>query len=448
MKIIKRFCYILLLATMLSCNYVTSMFTADTATMVPEPVNASKCVNIAPATIPPSIALIQPTPIIQANPEISRDLQLKVFNNVAAVVSDVYVYPDFNGNSWEEITKKYRAKIESGILTESFYSEMQAMIDELGDHHSSFQSPADVAKDEAEMSGNNDFVGVGMMLHYQFDKNQASVVSVFPNSPAERGGLKVHDSILAVDGLPIIDNGESRSYLVRGPECSATVLTIKSPGQEPRDVTFIREHIQSPMVIDVRLVPTTDGSKIGYIFIPTFNDETIPQQIEDALNNFGPLDGLILDNRFNSGGTDRVLESTLGFFTSGNLGKFASRNDSEPLQITAKPVQNSQDVPLIVLVSEETISFGEIFAGVLQDSGRAQIVGQTSLGNVEVLNSYDFDDGSRLWIAEFTFLPSVSQANWEETGIIPDQEAYEDWDTFVFETDPVVKAAASLLGHE
>ena len=47
-----------------------------------------------------------------------------------------------------------------------------------------------------------------------------------------------------------------------------------------------------------------------------------------------------------------------------------------------------------------------------------------------------------------TFDPFVSHANWEKTGIVPDVEAYADWDTFLFETDPSVAAALSLLGHK
>jgi C-terminal processing protease CtpA/Prc len=211
---------------------------------------------------------------------------------------------------------------------------------------------------------------------------------------------------------------------------------------------LVRERIQSPLLIDARLIPTTDGSRVGYIFIPTFFDQTIPGQIEDALNDFGPLDGLILDNRLNGGGSSDVIEPILSFFTSGNLGQFVSRNDSSPLQISADPVQNSQDVPLVVLVGEETVSFGEVFAGVLKDTGRAKIAGQTSLGNVEILHGYEFDDGSRLWIAQDTFDPPISHANWEETGIIPDVEAPADWDTFVFETDPAIAASLSLLGHQ
>ena len=456
---IKRFSYVFLIASMLACNFVTSKVTPPTETPPPPTLTAtlepltpayipSSCENIALATVSPATALAQPTPELQANPDVPQDLQQQVFDEAVDVIEQVYVYPDFNGNDWPAIVSKYQAKIDTGLDTENFYSEMQSMIIELGDEHSSFLSPVDVAADEADLAGSNDYVGVGIYVLPQLNKDQGTIISVFPDSPAEYSGLKAHDAILAVDGLPIIDNGENYTYLARGPECSAAVLTVKSPGQEPREIMLVRQRIQSPLLIDARLVPTTDGSRIGYIFIPTFFDQTIPQQMEDALNNFGPLDGLILDNRLNGGGSSDVLEPILSFFTSGNLGQFVSRKDSSPLQISANPIQNSQDVPLIVLVSEETVSFGEVFAGVLKDFGRAQIIGQTSLGNVEILHGYDFEDGSRLWIAEDTFVPSISQANWEETGIIPDVEAHADWDTFIFETDPAIAAALSLLGHK
>jgi carboxyl-terminal processing protease len=200
--------------------------------------------------------------------------------------------------------------------------------------------------------------------------------------------------------------------------------------------------------IESRLVPTTDGSKIGYIFIPSFFDETLPPQIEEALNQFGQLDGLILDLRLNGGGSSTVTYPIMSFFTNGKLGDFVSRKESRPLEITANPIQNSQTVPLVILVGEDTVSFGEIFSGVMQDSGRAKIVGQTSLGNVEVLNGFDFEDGSLIWIAAETFHSAFSNENWEQTGIIPDVQAFAPWDSFYFDTDPSVKAAVELLGHK
>ena len=186
---------------------------------------------------------------------------------------------------------------------------------------------------------------------------------------------------------------------------------------------------------------------IGYIFIPSFFDETIPDQIKQALNNFGPLDGLILDNRMNGGGSSNVVEPIFSLFTSGTVGNFVSRTGKRPLTIDAHPVQNSDTVPLVVLVGKDTVSFGEIFSGSLQDNGRAKLVGETTLGNVEILHGYDFEDGSLMWIAQERFDPAVSHADWEKTGIIPDVQADADWDTFTLDTDPSVAAAVKLLGH-
>jgi C-terminal processing protease CtpA/Prc len=136
------------------------------------------------------------------------------------------------------------------------------------------------------------------------------------------------------------------------------------------------------------------------------------------------------------------------FFTDGRLGEFVSREDSRPLEIDANPIHNSQTVPMIVLVGEDTVSYGEIFAGVMQASGRAKVVGQTSLGNVEVMHGYDFDDGSVMWIAAETFDSAYSDQDWEQTGIIPDVHAYADWDAFYFDTDPAILASLELLGHK
>ncbi len=212
---------------------------------------------------------------------------------------------------------------------------------------------------------------------------------------------------------------------------------------------MMRYRISGAVPLDARLVNTADGSKIGYIFLPSFFDETLPGQMEEALNRFGQLDGLILDLRLNGGGSSTVAYPIMSFFTDGKLGEFVSRADARPLRIRANPVQNSQTVPLVVLVGDETVSFAEIFAGVMKDSGRAKVVGQTSLGNVELLLPYDYQDGSLMWLATETFKSAFStETNWERDGIIPDVEAHATWDSFIFETDPAIAASLQLLGHQ
>jgi carboxyl-terminal processing protease len=170
--------------------------------------------------------------------------------------------------------------------------------------------------------------------------------------------------------------------------------------------------------------------------------------VEQALHDFGTLDGLILDVRMNGGGVSTVADAVMSFFTAGRLGQFVSRDESRTLRVTADPIENSQTVPMVVMVSKDTVSYGEIFAGIMRDSRNAKITGETSLGNVEVLHGFTFDDGSELWLAAETFRPQHSDDNWEETGIVTDIEAFGEWDTFTFETDPSIGAALTLLGHK
>lgn len=93
------------------------------------------------------------------------------------------------------------------------------------------------------------------------------------------------------------------------------------------------------------------------------------------------------------------------------------------------------------------MSYGEIFAGILQDLGRARLVGQTTLGNVEQLHRFDFTDGSRAWLATDRFDPLNAAPTWEQSGVVPDVVVAGAWEDFRPEDDPIVAAALQLLGQ-
>ena len=459
---IKKLVFGFLILTLLSCNYVTRMIVPPTATLVPT-VTATATLSPTPTTIPllpayvpPQCAAVplatvspdvaaQATPEIESNKKITKRQQFRVLADLETVIEKFYVYPDYNGKDWEEIKSRYHDKVEAGLDTEAFYVEMQNMITELGDEHSSFLSPLEVKASEEDLKGESQFVGVGISGNFDSTDGHGVVISTFPDSSAEHSGIKMHDRLLLADNLPIVNEQTNR---LRGPECSAVVVTVQSPGQEPRQVMLIRHNIEGNLRIDAHLVATADGSKIGYIFIPSFFDEAIPSEIEQALNDFSTLDGLILDVRMNKGGISTVANAVMSFFTSGRLGQLVSRDFAEPLELEADPIQNSQAVPLVVMVSRESASYAEIFAGIMRDSRGAKITGETSLGNVEILDGFNFEDDSKVWLAARTFVPAHTTDNWEDTGIVTDMEAFAEWDSFTFETDPSIAAALTLLGHK
>ncbi len=404
------------------------------------------CAGAALATVEPEV-LLHPTGSPSPNTPLTTEVQLEVLGGLENAVLDQYLYRDFGGIDWSAAVAEVRSRVEAGMETETFYQELRDLIKKLGDEHSSFQTPAEIAAEQATLQGQLNFVGIGMLVLPRLERGLGTILAVFPDSPADHGGLRAHDSILRVDGIAIVEGGTPQQQLLRGPACSQVVLTVQTPGEPIRVVSFVRAALTGALPIDAQMLPTADGSRVGYLFLPTFLDESLPGRVQQALQEFGALDGLVIDDRMNGGGLGSVAEAMLAFFTAGPMGYFVNSQGEILLTIDPNPLHNSQTVPLVILIGEDTVSYGEIFAGVLQDIARATLVGRTTLGNVERLHRFDFADGSFAWLATERFDPLNSAPSWEELGVVPDVVVASAWEDFTAETDPGVAAALELLAQ-
>lgn len=395
-----------------------------------------------------------PMPALPANTQVdsaTTEQQIAVFEELWQAVRDNYVYTDYRGVDWDAVGDKYRALIEGGLAEEDFYQAMSLMVFELGDDHSSFQDPKTVAEDDARLAGNNDYVGIGVLVQAVLETRTGVISHVFDGSPALEAGLRSHDIITAVEGEPVVDEeGMLRTDKIRGPENTDVHITVQRPGIDaPVDLTITRRRITGAATIDYCLVPDT---QIGYIYLPSFDDETFPRQVKDAIEAMAastPLQGLVIDNRMNGGGSSSVAHPIMSYFVDGEQGAFISRQERDVLDLNGRDVAGSLTMPLVVLVDRDTASYGEIFSGVLKNAGRATIVGRTTLGNVERLWGFNFDDGSRAWIASETFLPTGVDSNqagiWEDTGIVADYSVPTRWDLFSEANDPALAKAVEVL---
>jgi C-terminal peptidase prc len=376
---------------------------------------------------------------------LSTEQQVSIFDELWNIVNEEYLYEDFNGVDWEASYQEYHAKIETGLDDEAFYQAMREMIFALNDEHSVFLSPEEALAEDIEYAGDSNFVGIGIWVEAIIDRDRAVILLVFPGSPAEDAGLKSHDSILAVEGEPILDEAGWMIDNILGPEGTPVNITVQSPGGEPRDLSITRAQLSGSLPVPNEILTSPRGQRIGYILIPTLADGTMDDRVKEVLEELsvdGPLDGLILDNRLNGGGYNDVMENILEYFTDDLVGHFVNREEEEAVKISANDIEGSTTVPLVVLVGWDTASFGEIFSGILKDQGRATLIGETTYGNVETLWGYDFEDGSRAWIAHDTFRPNNHpEEDWEKSGIIPDIIVAGEWDLFTFENDPVILAA-------
>lgn len=421
----------------------TSTF-LPTYTSIPSP-------TFTPTFVPPSLTPTQVLVTTQTPTLIPLTTQLSIFENLWNIVNDTYVYPDFNGLDWNAVLQEYRQKIAVGLTNEQFYLAMNDVISQLGDDHSFFLDPQQVAEQEAEYQGKHDYVGIGVIVSAVPARRRAVILSVFPDGPAEAAGLHTRDSIISVDGTSILDANGSLQDIVRGPEGTTISVKVQTPGEQPRDLRLTRHRITGDYPVDYRVTTTPEGKRIGYILLVTFEDSTVDEKVAAALQEMtaqSPLDGLILDNKMNNGGSSTVLEPMLSYFAGGNLGNFIRHGEQRALQIKLNDINGSSHLPLTVLVGSGTASFGEIFAGILQDIGRAFIIGTTTDGNVEILWGYDLEDGSQLWLANETFRPlNHPDQDWEKSGIIPDLTVSGEFDQYTLENDPAVLAAIGYISE-
>ena len=379
--------------------------------------------------------------------------QLRIFRQLWNIVNDRYIYPDFNGYDWQNAKTDSEARIKAGLSDEQFYDLMRKLVIDLNDDHSSFLSPEEAKEENKVYEGDNEYVGIGVLVGSNKEKKYIYILQVYPGSPAEVAGLRPHDHILSIDGQPAIStDGQQQDYLMRGPIHTTVTLQLRTPGQQPRQVTITRGKVNGSEPVISRLLPGKDAQKrrIGYMQVPTFFEDKMADRMRDALKSLmkaggGKLDGLIVDMRINGGGALPILTSALGFFARGNMGKLIDREQTlYAINVRAEKIGNSQTVPLVVLIGPATESYAEVFSGALQGKGRAKLIGQPSAGNIETLLRHDFEDGSVAWIAQESFrLPDGS--GWEGVGLQPDTRIAAAWDEFTGDDDPVIAAAVKTL---
>jgi C-terminal processing protease CtpA/Prc len=226
-------------------------------------------------------------------------------------------------------------------------------------------------------------------------------------------------------------------------------LTVVSPGEAPRAIEVVRERIVGGVAPSGRRLESSPS--VGYLVIPDLwtgdMDVQVDRELVRLLEEQPAMTGLILDIRGNGGGYRTVLEQILGNFISGEIGEFYDNDSTNPFSITGKALQKQLGgMPLAILTDGGTESYAEVLAGALQVRGRAVVIGRPTAGNTETIYRYDFEDESRLWIAQQGFrLQDGTEL--EGRGVLPDVPVSEDWTAFPESDDPDIRRALEELAQ-
>ena len=318
---------------------------------------------------------------------------LKTFSDVYAIVEQNYAEP-LAGDKAEEAI--YDGAIPGMLRTL--------------DPHSNFYDPKAYARLREDQRGH--YYGVGMVIQEQ--ENKVYVVTPYENTPSFRAGIHPGDVISEVNGKSTDGwSSDQVAKALKGPKGTHVQVSVVRYGDaKPMVFDLVRDEIPHPSIdLKFEIHPG-----VGYIHLTQFQ-ETTGEEMEDAINSFGNLKGLVLDLRNNPGGLlSQAVDVCDHLLTKGQT-IVSQRGRAYPDQnYTATHGNGGKDFPIVVLVNRNTASAAEIVSGALQDHDRALIVGQTTFGKGLVQTVYNLSDNTGLALTTYHYYtPSgrLIQRNYE-----------------------------------
>lgn len=288
-----------------------------------------------------------------------------------------------------------------------------AMVEATGDKWSYYLSADEYQSYEESM--NNAYVGIGVTIAPDEAQGGLTVESVTAGGPAEEAGIQAGDVIVTVEGQSALSLGtQGTRELVRGEEGTTVHLGLRRNGTD-----FELDVERRSILTEVAAYTMLDDG-IGYIRIANFDSRCAEETLAciDALLEQNAK-AVIFDVRFNGGGykdemvkvLDRLLPEGILFQSEDYSGqKETDRSDAECLEL-----------PMAVLVNQDSYSAAEFFAAALQEYGAAVIVGSKTTGKGNFQNGFRLSDGSLLNISIGKYY-TPNGVSLSETGVTPDVE--------------------------
>ena len=271
------------------------------------------------------------------------------------------------------------------------------------------------------------YCGIGAYLLQ--DGDSVAVMRPIPGSPAEEAGMQAGDKFVKVDGKDVSSEDVSTiAARVRGPENTSVTVEVERPGEKDTLVFELeRREIETPTVVHEMM-----DDQIGYIAILEFDDIT-KVQFDTALQELqdGGMTSLVLDLRDNPGGNldtvveiaDEILPEGLVVYTED---KYGTRKEY------TTDAQHSLELPMAVLINENSASAAEILAGAIQDYQAGTLIGTTTFGKGIVQQVLPLGDGTGIKVTTSKyFTPNGNDIH--GIGIAPDIEL--EFDEEAFEKD-------------
>jgi carboxyl-terminal processing protease len=312
---------------------------------------------------------------------------------------------------FNQVRRNYVEEVDDRTLLES---AIRGMLLEL-DPHSAYLPDEDYRHLEDNSEGR--YVGVGIDVAAE---NALMVVkAVINGSPADEAGINPGDIITSIDGRTVESHylPDAIDQLMGDPGTEVE-LVVRNPAGEVAQVKVLRKYLQIP-VLSFDLL---EGDW-GYFKLSLFHKESgvdLEQSLRSIQDDGIDLRGLVIDLRSNPGGVlQGAIELADGFLDEGLIVTTRGRNATMQMEFEARPGQWLPGVPVVVLVDRGTASASEVFAGALQDHGRAVVVGERSFGKGSVQSVLPLRNGGGIKLTTARYY-TPSGRSIQAEGIEPD----------------------------
>ena len=271
----------------------------------------------------------------------------------------------------ELVEEKYIGEVDEEKLIDG---AARGLVESVGDVYTAYYTKEELEEFTEETLGN--FIGIGVYMQANKEKNAVEVVSPIKGSPAESAGIKSGDLIIKADGEEYkATDLEKLSNHIKGKEGTEVTLTIKR-GEEEIELKVKRGNVHINYVASEML-----EENIAHIAIATF-DEQCAKDFEAEYNKVVSegAKALILDLRSNGGGVVDEALKIADMFCEKDQTTLISVDKDGNEKITKSKNDSTIKMPVVVLTNEGTASASEILVAALKDNGKAEIVGQKTYG--------------------------------------------------------------------
>ena len=266
---------------------------------------------------------------------------------------------------------------------------VKQMLNEL-DPYTTYMTEQDVER--ARINQSRAYVGIGATINSS--KNKLVVVEVYKDLPADKVGLKAGDEIIKIEGLDVSDLEEGATQFLNGKKNTTVKLVYRRNGKTT-EVSVARADVKPKAVPVYKLLP----NGIGYIALDRFT-KTASKEVENALKLMliDEAKGVILDLRNNPGGLLQEAVKIVNLFVPKGQLVVSTKSKVEAYNQTFETQKQplSLDIPLVILINQNSASASEIVAGALQDLDRAVVMGKRSYGKGLVQRPKPLPYGSQL----------------------------------------------------